>query len=214
MSAIRQRMDEQQRQADVERLGDGDQDALQRLIVEYHRPLRIRLTAAVDQALHHRLDPDDVLQQAYISAVKAVADARFDSPGGFYKWLERIALNQLSDAQRKLRRHKRDVGREARLRVDPRTSYPGLVGHLTAPDTSPSRRLARDEAIAAVMSSLARLCDDQREVVRLRFLESYSVRQIAEKLDKSEAAVHMLCHRGLKALRAHIVALTRFLTRL
>ena len=84
---------------------------------------------------------------------------------------------------------------------DAATSYPQLIERLTRSQSTPSRHLARAEAIAAVMSSLARLTDEQRDVVRLRFLESRSVAEVAAKLGKSEAAIHMACHRGLKALR-------------
>jgi len=79
---------------------------------------------------------------------------------------------------------------------------------------SPSRELAKAEVSAALTSSLARLTDDQREVVRLRFLEGWAVDEVASRLDKSEAAIHMLCHRGLKDLRKVMLSMTRFLSSL
>ena len=84
----------------------------------------------------------------------------------------------------------------------------------TAGESTPSRQIAKDEAIAAVMSCLARLRDDQRTVVQLRFLEGRSVADVAEHLGKTEPAIHMLCHRGLTALRESMVSITHYLSRL
>ena len=66
--------------------------------------------------------------------------------------------------------------------------------------------------MAAVLSSLARLTEDQRDVVRLRFLEGKPVAEIAIRLGKTEAAVHMLSHRGLKALRELMTSLSDYIS--
>ena len=205
-------MDESERAAWVARATAGDEDALQRLIVSYHAVLRRVVAVSVDGELRHRVDPDDVLQQAYIAAFQSVTTCRFDGPGGFYKWLEAIALSRLEDQQRALRRQKRDATREADAARETTASYPDLFQRLASPESTPSRVVARDEAVAAVMSSLARLGQEQRAVIHLRFLEGRPVAEVAERLGKSEAAIHMLCHRGLKALRERMVSITRYLS--
>lgn len=206
-------MDEGERAADIERAVAGDGDALQRLIVEYHAVLHRTVAAARDAELQTRIDPDDVLQQAYVSAFEGVVNCQFDGPAPFYKWLETIALTRLKDQQRALRRRKCDVAREVRPAADPMASYPDLVNRLAGPDSTPSRQVAKGEAVAAVLSCLARLNEEQRAVVRLRFLEGRSVADVAAQLGKTEAAIHMLCHRGLKSLRERMVSISRFLTR-
>jgi RNA polymerase sigma-70 factor, ECF subfamily len=211
--------------ADLQAASAGAADALQRLIVHYHATLRGAVAAAVPAKLRTRLEPDDILQQAYIAAFQALGQSPSGSAGhvfntlaGFYKWLEAIALNQLKDAGRALHRGKRDIGR-----VVPNVgrgggaasaaSYPDLLARVSAGDSTPSRALRREEASAAVLTCLARLKDDQREVVRLRFLEDVPVAEIAERLGKTETAVYTLCHRGLKALRELLGPITRLLTR-
>ena len=127
-------MDERERAVQVELASEGDVDALQRLVVHYHAPLRGMLEAHMEPAVRRHLDPDDVLQDTYVAAFKRVAGCTFDGPGAFYKWLETIAVNQLKDHQRALKRQKRDVGRQ--LTGPPRASstYPDLVHRLTSPD--------------------------------------------------------------------------------
>ena len=213
-------MTESQRASCVRRLADGDADALQYLIVEYHPMLRRAVGRAIEPALRRLVEPDDVLQQAYIAAFRKFADGRFDGPAHFYNWLQQVAQNELRGIQRGLHRRKRDIGRQltaarhAPGRPDLATSYPDLLTRLTAGDTPPSGRLRRREAVAAMMICLARLSDDQRAIVRLRFLEDVPVAEIARRLDKTETAVYMLCHRGLKSLRELLGSLTQYLTKL
>ena len=207
-------MDERHLTELVSAAAAGDADALQALLVRHHAEMRGIILTETDARLRAHLDPDDVLQQAYIAAFAALPDAAFESPAHFFNWLRKIALARLVDAQRALRRRKRDVARLAAVRLDASASYPNLLDRLTAGDPTPSRRFARDEAVAAVMSCLARLSPDQREVVRLRILEDVPVEQIAKRLGKTNASVYTLCHRGLKSLRTLMVSISRFLTHL
>ena len=131
-------MDDDEQVSLVERVADGDQDALQCLIVRYHVPLRRKIDAGAGR----HVDPDDVLQEAYVSAFRAVSKGGFhsdaeqrDREAGFYRWLEAIALARLKDRERALRRRKRDVGRELQ-------NPPNRATSLSGPDGSPvGRRL-------------------------------------------------------------------------
>ncbi len=205
-------MDEQACGADVQRAAAGDADALQRLIIHYHPVLRSIVARATDERYRTRIEPEDILQQGYIAAFRSLGGCRFDGVPAFYKWIETIVLSKLRDEERALGRKKRDPARE-RAPLDASTSYPDLFRRVAGPESTPSRHVARDEAIGAVMSCLARLNDDQRAVVRLRFLEGRSVQEVATTMRKSEPAVHMLCHRALKALRELLDDITRSLRR-
>ena len=48
---------------------------------------------------------------------------------------------------------------------------------------------------------LGKLPQDQREALRLRYLEGKTLLEIAERLDRSEMAVAGLLKRGLRSLR-------------
>jgi RNA polymerase sigma-70 factor (ECF subfamily) len=208
------------RTEDVTLVAQGDADALQRLLVHYHVTLRRHVDRIADPALRHRVEPEDVLQQAYVAAYEALAGAddayTFDHPGHFYKWLEQIATNKLRDLERSLRRQKRDVTREATNAggqvPGQATSVPQLIERVAARDATPSVHLRREEAAAAMLSSLARLSPSQRTVVRMRFLEGVPFDEIARRMGKTETAVYALCHRGLKALRERLNAITQYLT--
>ncbi len=198
----------------VQRAVEGDAEALQRLIVHYHGPLCGLIQKRMAAALRRHVDAEDVLQQAYVNAFKAIGNYTFDGAGGFYAWLKQIAVDRLKQTERDLRRKKRDIGRRLTRSAAGAASSPDLMARLSSPGTSPSRSLARDEASAAVISSMARLTDDQRAIVRMRFLEDKPVAEIAAELGKTEAAIHMLSFRGLKALRELMGSITQYLTKL
>ncbi len=95
-------------------VSEGDPDALQRLILCCHVPRRAAVAATLAHDLRHRLDPDDVLQEAYAKAFRALGQptatgtdpppVKFDNLGHFYKWLEGIALKAETPCSR-ARRH-------------------------------------------------------------------------------------------------------------
>jgi len=160
------------------------------------------------------VDPDDVLQEAYATAYRNAGGCHFDSPAAFYRWLERIAINKLIDQQKAYRAQKRGAGALHDVPCVARSSYPELIRRLPAPDSTPSYKVAKREAIAAMISSLARLTNDQRECVRLRFLEELSVSEVATRMGRTEGAVHTLCHRALKSLAELMGSITQYLSRL
>lgn len=200
----------------VQQAAGGDGDALQKLILHYHGPLQGKIEGRIKATLRRHIDAEDILQQAYIAAFESIGACSFDGPGGFYKWLETIAVERLSQAERDLRRQKRDIGREvhdgSRLPAwrSPDSSYPDLFARLSDGGSTPSRQLSRAEAAAAVMTSLARLSADQRAVIQMRFLQDRPVEEIAATLEKSPDAIYMLCHRGLKELQRLLGTVAEF----
>jgi len=48
---------------------------------------------------------------------------------------------------------------------------------------------------------LEQIPDNQREAIRMRYLEGMSLKEISKKMDKSEMAVAGLLKRGLQGLR-------------
>ena len=59
----------------------------------------------------------------------------------------------------------------------------------------------QEEELLHLAGALAQLPEDQRAVVELKHLQDWSVAEICQHLDKSEAAVAGLLRRGLQRLR-------------
>lgn len=79
----------------------------------------------------------------------------------------------------------------------------GPVGHwLAAQGLSPSQQVAREEQILALAEAIAALPAAQRLVVEAHYFRGQTVAEIAQAMDKTQAAVAGLLKRALKQLRA------------
>lgn len=107
----------------------------------------------------------------------------------FRIWLFRIARNVVSNEHRHHRRR-------------PVAPLEDALG-LSAPDDVAEAAVAR-EAGSAAWEAVARLPEDRRRVVILRFVDEMSTAEIAAVLGRSEGAVRVLMHRALRSVAADL----------
>jgi len=114
---------------------------------------------------------------------KALANLRsYEWRGApFAAWLVRIAANAVADWAK---RSAREIS----------------VGENT-PEPSAEPDMEAIEERARLFHLVERLPEDQRRVIRGRFVEQLSIREIAGRLDRSEGAVKQLQLRALENLR-------------
>ena len=75
---------------------------------------------------------------------------------------------------------------------------------LAAPTSSPSWGAQRRERAALLADHLARLPAAYREVLVLRHLENLAFEEVAQRMQRSNAAVRMLWLRAIDQLRKHL----------
>ena len=135
-------------------------------------------------------DPDDVVGETLLQVVRDID--RFEgTERQFRSWALAIAHHRMLDARRARRRRPAD---------------PVPLEDL---DGSPDRDDTSGAVLAAlewddVADVLARLTDDQREVVVLRVVNELSLDETARVLDRTLGSVKALQHRAFNALRAHL----------
>ena len=122
---------------------------------------------------------------AFIASRAIVGPAESSEMSTFRVWLFRIARNVIANERRRDRR--RPV---SSLEDAAELSAPGDVV-----DTAAAR-----EAISAAWEAVARLPDDRRRAVILRFVDEMSTAEIAAVLGRSEGAVRVLLHRALRSV--------------
>ena len=120
-------------------------------------------------------------------AVTAASGAASDMAdiSTFRVWLFRIARNVVANERRTDRRR-------------PVSPLEEAVG-LHAPDDVAETAAAR-EAGSAAWRAVARLPEDRRRAVILRFVDEMSTTEIAAVLGRSEGAVRVLLHRALRSV--------------
>ncbi|HUE71083.1 MAG TPA: sigma-70 family RNA polymerase sigma factor [Pirellulaceae bacterium] len=146
-------------------------------------------------------EASDIVQKTMLAAHAQRAEFRGQSPAELAAWLKQILRREVIDAYRQRRRLKRDVRREVPLEAEVDGSFSRAQVWLAAAQTSPSQLVSREEELVAMADALAQLPEAQREAVVLHHLQGASLAEVAAQLQRTEAAVAGLLHRGLKQLR-------------
>ncbi len=140
--------------------------------------------------IYHRVGQPDVAEdltgQVFMRMLEAVQTGR-GWRSSFSGWLYRIAHNLVIDHYRR-RKRATFVDLEDAAPVQAQTGDP-----VRSSETQFERERLR--------SALAKLTDEQAQVISLRFLEDLSIAEVAEMLDKAEGAVKALQYRAVLALR-------------
>jgi RNA polymerase sigma-70 factor, ECF subfamily len=187
--------------------------AMDALLVAGFDPLRLAIDRQMGDVLRKaQLEPEDVIQEVYAAAWTSLPKAQLDTFEAFLAWLRQIAENKLIDMHRAILADKRDIRRQAPAWGVQSGTYINLLDQVSSPLSTPSRGAARNEAMAVLMVRMQQLPEDYRRVIHWRLVDGLPVAEVARRLERSEAAVHMLCHRALKQLRELMGAPSDYLT--
>ena len=187
----------------IARATSGDRVALEELLLVYSRRLSRYVAPKLPVSLQGVLGTEDILQQTFVQAFRDIANFRQTSERSFFAWLKAIAEHRLQDALKELRCEKRGRGyRRARGPTDVDTSsVADLVELLSDRHHTPSRSVARREAVRAVQVGIAGLPDAEREAIRQHLLDGKSLAETATAMNRTPGAVRALIHRGKQRLR-------------
>jgi len=153
-------------------------------------------------ALRRKVDADDIYQEVSIEAVRALPEADFSQREPF-SWLCQIAEHRIIDAHRRyFGAQKRDAAREVSLGTPGGdTQHAALVDMLVASMTTPTQAFSRGQREFRLSEALLALPQDQREAIRLRYVEGLASKEIAERLQKTDGAVRVMLTRALGRLQ-------------
>lgn len=146
-----------------------------------------RVYAYVARRVRERAAAEELTSHVFHQALANLGKFKWRG-APFAAWLFRIAANSIADRAQKLARES--------------------AGESVAPPAdsaaSPEVDLEQVETLARVFRHVDGLPWDQRYVIRSRFAEELSIREIAAKLSRSEGAVKQLQFRALQNLRARL----------
>lgn len=172
----------------VLRVQAGDKSAFDLLVRKYqHRVLKL-----VGRFVSDAAEAEDVAQEAFIKAYRALASFRGDS--AFYTWLYRIAINTAKNALVSNRRRPVDFDLDLQ---DPE-QY-DRHARLKEGDT-PEGVLLTEEIRNVVERAMEQLPEDLRTAIVLRELEGLSYEEIAEAMDCPVGTVRSRIFRAREAI--------------
>ncbi|MBL8511722.1 MAG: RNA polymerase sigma factor RpoE [Betaproteobacteria bacterium] len=177
----------------VERAQSGDKKAFELLVIKYQRKVQRLLSRIIrDQA-----EIEDVTQEAFIKAYRALANFRGDS--AFYTWLYRIAINCaknfLVTQGRRAPTQTQFDAEEAEVFED----APGLRDMAT-----PDAELMSKQIAGIVNRTIAALPEDLRTALTLREIDGLSYEEIAEIMDCPIGTVRSRIFRAREAVATQL----------
>jgi len=173
----------------VQRVQRGDKSAFDVLVLKYqHKVVKLVMRYMRDPA-----DAEDVAQEAFIKAYRALPQFRGDS--AFYTWLYRIAINTAKNAI--VSRDRSPVEYDLDLQ-NSEESY-DMQGRLADTET-PEALVLTEEIRTIVNKAIDALPEDLRTAIVLRELEGMSYEEIAASMECPVGTVRSRIFRAREAI--------------
>jgi RNA polymerase sigma-70 factor, ECF subfamily len=188
----------------------GEQGALSELF-DLHQPRLVRMVELrLDASLRRRLDPVDVVQEAWVDVVERFPQWCTKEALPFHVWLRLTTSQALAQAQRRhLAAGKRDAQREVPgAHSRPSITAMSAANAFVASATSPTQAAQREELRACVLAALEELDEMDREIVSLRHFEGLSNEEAAAELSIEPAAASKRFVRALLRLKPALQSLS------
>jgi RNA polymerase sigma-70 factor (ECF subfamily) len=197
----------------LRRLQAGDQRAPGELFQRYRGRLRQMVRLRLDRRLQGRVDPSDVLQEAYLDLARRLPEYVANPKIPFFLWLRLLTGQRLLMIHRQhLGTQMRAVGHEVSLHSGPlpQASSASLAAHLLGRLTTPSQAAVRAEMQLRLQEVLNDMDPTDREVLTLRHFEELSNSETAQVLGLQKAAASNRYVRALKRLREALANIPGF----
>jgi RNA polymerase sigma-70 factor (ECF subfamily) len=146
----------------------------------------------VARLLRDPAEAEDVAQEAFVKAYRALASFRGDS--AFYTWLYRIAVNTARNAMAS--RQRRPLDYEAELTEGEQTTVEARMRHTDTPEAT----VLSEEIRETVNRAVAALPEDLRTAIILREVEGLSYEEIAAAMDCPVGTVRSRIFRAREAI--------------
>jgi RNA polymerase sigma-70 factor (ECF subfamily) len=172
----------------VVRVQKGDKAAFDLLVRKYQH----RIAKLVSRYVHDRAEVEDVTQEAFIKAFRAIKGFRGDS--AFYTWLYRIAINTAKNYLVALGR------RPPSTDIDSEEAEVSEAGAGLRDTTTPERHLLAEEIGRTVERVLENMPEDLRTAITLREIEGLSYEEIAEVMECPIGTVRSRIFRAREAI--------------
>lgn len=179
-------------QALVVRVQKGDRPAFDLLVRKYQH----RIAKLVSRFVSDRSEVEDVTQEAFIKAWRAIKGFRGDS--AFYTWLYRIAINTAKNYL--VSQGRRPPATDIEAEEAEGTS----MGVTLRENATPESHLHADEIAITVERAVARLPEDLRTAITLREIDGLSYEEIADVMDCPIGTVRSRIFRAREAIDAEL----------
>ncbi len=176
----------------VQRVQAGDKRAFDLLVRKYQH----RVIAVISRFMADWAESQDVAQEAFVRAYRAIGNFRGDS--AFYTWLYKIATNTAKNyLVSQGRRPPTDD-----VQVDDAVYLEAAVR--LKDSSTPERELLRQEIERTVTATVERLPEELRQAITLREVDGLSYEEIAERMQCPIGTVRSRIFRARDAIEVQL----------
>ncbi len=176
----------------VERVQKGDKRAFDLLVIKYQH----KVMAVISRFIRDHAEVQDVAQEAFIKAYRALPNFRGDS--AFYTWIYRIAINTAKNHI--VARNRRPPASDVEMEDAEFFAGNDAMHEMNTPE----RNLLRDELQETIDQAFRDLPDDLRTAVTLREMDGLSYEEIAEVMECPVGTVRSRIFRAREAIDKRI----------
>ena len=180
----------------------GDGSTLGRLLELYRAYLVVLARLQIGRRLQGKVDPSDVVQEAFLGAYRDFPQFRGTTEREFLGWLRQVLASVLANLVRHYQGAQcRDVRLERQLALELDQSAQALDRNLVAAQSSPSQQAIRREQSVLLAEALGRLPAEWRELLILRHLGGLTFPEVAQRMGRTIDTVKKQWPRALASLR-------------
>lgn len=172
----------------VRRAQRNERGAFDLLVLKYQH----KVVKLVARLLRDPTEAEDVAQEAFVKAYRALGSFRGDS--AFYTWLYRIAVNTARNSIAS--RQRRPLDYEADLSESEQNNVAARLKH----DDTPEANALSEEIRVTVNQAIEQLPEDLRTAIVLREVEGLSYEEIADAMDCPVGTVRSRIFRAREAI--------------
>ena len=173
----------------VEKSQRGDKKAFAMLVEKYQR----RLTRLLSRMVRDQSEIEDIVQDSFIKAYRAINNFRGDS--AFYTWLYRIGINTAKNHLVKLGKRPKAMND---IEIEEIENFEDAqdLRNLETPENS----MASKEIIASVNQTIETLPDELKEAIQLREIDGLSYEEISDLMNCPIGTVRSRIFRAREAI--------------
>lgn len=206
-------MDDQSIRGLVAQAADGDETALAELFSQYKAQLRRMVSLRMHPKLNGRVDPSDVLQDAFLDVHKRLPE--FQKSGmSFFLWIRFITKERLLRTHRAhLEAKKRDARRDVSVDYGHygEVSSICLAAQLLGKYSSVAGKAMKEEQNTLLRAVLDGMGESDREIIGLRIFEDLTNGEAAQELGLTKQTVSKRFIRALLRVKEVLSDLDGFL---
>lgn len=172
----------------VKQVQNGDKRAFDILVLKY----QTKIISLVSRFVHDPHEAQDVTQEAFLKAYRALGNFRGDS--AFYTWIYRIAINTAKNYL--VAQNRRPPGSD----IDAQEAEQFMESASLRENATPERMALTEEIQATVNRAIEELPEDLQTAIILREIEGLSYEDIASTMECPVGTVRSRIFRAREAI--------------